>query len=271
MNPMASAPSPPAAAGPATATVPTHPDIAWSGLRVEAERLGVPLSSEALKRLARYRDLLLARNAQFNLSAIRDAVGVERRLILDALAMLPEIDGFLLSRPQRDGRWRLVDIGSGAGFPGLALKIARPELEVTLVEATGKKVAFLDEVIADLELKAVHAIHARAEALGRDDQFREHFDAATARAVASLPTLIELVMPFLDVEGRAFFPKGLAIGDELAAGKRAASLLGAEIVSAGISPTDDGRLVIVRKTTLTPKKYPRQSGVLSRSPLGGQG
>jgi 16S rRNA (guanine527-N7)-methyltransferase len=271
VNPITGAPSPPAPAGPATATAPFHSTTHWSGLFAEAERIGVPLDNESVARFARYRDLLLARNAQVNLTAIRDPEGIERRLFFDSLAILPAIDTFLESRPKRNGRWQLIDVGSGGGFPGLALKIAKPDLDVTLVEATGKKVAFLDEVIADLGLDAVRAIHGRAEALGHDPRFRERFDMATARAVASLPTLLELVVPFLDVGGQAFFPKGLAIEDELAAGRRAARLLGAEIVAAGRSPTGDSRLVIVRKTTLTPKTYPRRAGVPSRTPLGEQG
>jgi 16S rRNA (guanine527-N7)-methyltransferase len=269
VNPITGFPLPPAAAGPAIATVPHDPESSWAGLMLEAERIGVPLESVALGKFARYRDRLLERNALFNLTAIRDPEGVERRLFLDALALVPALDAFLKDRKLRKSV-RLIDIGSGAGFPGLALKIARPEFDVTLVDATAKKVAFLDEVIAALELESVRAVHGRAEALGRDPKYRERFDVVTARAVASLPVLLELAMPFLDIGGQAFFPKGMQINDEVRRGKGAAKLLGAEIVSIEPTPTGDTRLVIARKSTLTPKAYPRREGVPHQSPLGGE-
>lgn len=269
MNPINSTPLLLAPAGTPPAADSFAPHSSWSGLAPEASRIGVAVDAGALARLNRYRDLLLERNAHVNLTAIRQPEEIERRLFLDALAMLPAIDAFLRksARPQ-ERKARLIDVGSGGGFPGLVLKIARPDLDVTLVDATAKKLAFLDEVIAELELAAVQTVHGRAEDLGRDRRYREQFDIATARAVASLPVLLEFVVPFLDVGGQAFLPKGLAIDDELKAGKRAARQLGAEIISAERVANGETRLAIARKRTLTDKSYPRRTGVPVQSPLG---
>jgi 16S rRNA (guanine527-N7)-methyltransferase len=222
-----------------------------------------------LVRFARYRALLLERSTQFNLTAIRDPAEIERRLFLDTIAMVPELDRLTGTPGDRTDRAvRLVDIGAGAGFPGLALKIVRPTLDVTLIDATAKKVAFVNEVIAALELERVRAVQGRAEALGQDNHYRSRFDVATARAVASLPVLLEYVVPFLNVGGTALLPKGLEITEELRRGRRAAAILGAEIVSAGELSFSKTRLVVVRKIASTAAAYPRRVGIPSRDPLG---
>src|SRR5262249_975109 len=142
------------------------------------------------------------------------------------------------------------------------------EIEVTLIDATAKKVSFLDAVMAELQLPAVHAIHGRAEDLGQDRDYRSQFDVATARAVASLPVLLEYVVPFLTVGGTALLPKGLTIEDELRQGKRAAAKLGARVVSADRLPDTSTRLVVAEKQSPTPALYPRRTGIPSRTPLG---
>ena len=241
----------------------------WPGLGEAALAVGVELGGEQLARFAVYRDLLLARNTRTNLTAIDDPDEVERRLFLDAVVMLPAIDD---ARSERAGGGgiRLVDVGSGAGFPGLALKIARPAIDVTLVEATGKKAAFLDEVIAELGLSGAAAVHGRAAEVGHDPAHRGRYDLATARAVASLPALLELCAPLLRIGGRALFPKGLAIDEELAAAGRAAPMLGVRV--AGADPLPGGtRLVRVDKIARTPETYPRRAGVPARDPLGAAG
>lgn len=268
MNPIASVSLPPAHSALAGAAIPDHSESTWAGLSCEAASIGVPLDPLAQSRFARYRALLLERNAQFNLTAIREPIDIERRLFLDALAMLPAIDAFVLGRRPSAGKMRLIDVGSGAGFPGLALKIARPALNVVLLDATRKKVGFLREVIDALELPAIRAMHGRAEELARDDAFRERFDMATARAVAALPTLLELTVPFLDVGGQAFLPKGLEIAEELQRGACATRQLGAEIILADIAPTAESRLVIVEKLRPTPTMFPRRAGMPNQSPLG---
>ena len=241
----------------------------WPGLALAASQIGVTLDAEALTRFAQYRDLLFQRNAEYNLTAIRDAEGIERKLFLDALAMFPALDRALDRAPRPiEGSQRLVDVGAGAGFPGIPLKIARPDLEVTLIDATAKKVRFLNEVIANLQLNDTRAFHGRAEEVGQEPAFREHYDIATARAVASLPVLLEYVVPILKVGGTALLPKGLEIDEELRLGHLSAAALGAEIVSAERLPVAGTRLVVAVKVNRTPAAYPRRTGIPSRSPLG---
>ena len=246
---------------------------ASGGLAGMAASAGVPLDPGQLARFDAYRDLLLEWNTRVNLTAVTDPAAVERRLFLDALRMVPAIDEYrrlIGADVVLASTLRLVDVGSGAGFPGLALKIARPDLDVTLVEATGKKAAFLDHAVAALGLTGVTAIHARAEELGHDPAHRAAYDLATARAVASLPALLELCVPLLREGGRAFFPKGLELADELAIGSRAAAVLGARIVAADPLPGGETRLVVVDKTGPTPTRYPRRPGLPAREPLGGR-
>lgn len=241
-------------------------DSDWPGLAVAAASVGVPLSPDTLTQLGTYLRLLVERNAQFNLTAVRDPQAMERRLFLDAIAMVPALDRVTLTGGRKT--LRLIDIGSGAGFPGLVLKIVRPDLQVTLLDATSKKVRFLREVITATGLTDVEAIHGRAEELARKPEYRERFNLATARAVASLPVLLELITPFLDVGGTALLPKGLDLAAELETGKRAARLLGCRIVSTSLIPTQDSRLVVVEKVTLTPARYPRATGIPNQAPLG---
>lgn len=237
------------------------------------------LTAESQEQLGAFRDLLIIWNRRFNLTAIEEPAAIDRRLIGDALRMLPAIDDAIAAhavenrnRSSKEAGVRLIDIGSGAGFPGMVLKICRPELDVTLLESTGKKVGFLDHVIADLGLKSARAIHARAEDLGRDRAHRERYDIVTARAVSSIPALMELCTPFLRVGGHAIFPKGMEIAEELANGERAAVLVGARIVSHDLlsaKPNESvTRLVIAVKIEPTPDRYPRRAGVPTKDPLG---
>ena len=269
MNPVSGASSLSATAGTEAATTLFSPRDDVSGLAEASGQLGVSLDAEALARFARYRELLLERSAQFNLTAIREPEEIERRLFLDAIAMVPELDRLTDAGSQRTDRsLRLIDVGAGAGFPGLALKIVRPNLNVTLVDATAKKVEFLSEVIAALELEHVRAVHGRAEELGRHSAYRARFELATARAVATLPVLLEYVVPFLTIGGTALLPKGLEIAEELRLGRRAAEILGSEIISAVALPLGMTRLVVARKVSPTAAAYPRRVGVPSRDPLG---
>lgn len=246
--------------------VPQTQEPRWPGLAAAAEALGVPLCPEAQEQLASYLRLLTERNAQFNLTAIRDPQAMEQRLVLDAIAMIPTLDHVVSN--DSSSTPRLVDVGSGAGFPGLVLKIVRPALQVTLIDATGKKVRFMDEVIAATGLEGIQAVHGRAEELARKSIYRERFNLATARAVASLPVLLELTTPFLDVGGTALFPKGLDLTTELQHGEKAARLLGSRIVSAEVLPTHETRLVVLEKVTLAARKYPRPTGIPNQAPLG---
>lgn len=242
---------------------PASPTAAWPGLARAAAASGVPLSPDQVACFAAYQRLLLEWNAKFNLTAITAPDAIERRLFFDALLLSPVLD-----RLSRDHSAPLVDIGSGAGFPAIPLAIVQPERPITLIEATGKKVSFLEHLITTLGLGQVRAIHARAEDVARQPDERAAYTLATARAVSSLPALIELTMPLLQVGGHAVFPKGLDLTRELAAGERAAALIGARIVGNEIAPGGETRIVIVAKQQPISDHYPRRAGIPAREPLG---
>jgi 16S rRNA (guanine527-N7)-methyltransferase len=227
------------------------------------------LPGEAQEGLRTYRDLILHWNQRFNLTAISTPESVDNRLIADALRLLPLIDRVLANRP--DGR-RMIDLGTGAGLPGLVIKIARPELDVTLVDATHKKVRFVQHVIDELGLTGVRTVHGRAEDLGQMIDYRQQFALGTARAVAALPTLLELLLPLLEPGGSFILPKGGDIDDEIRDGKRAANTLGGRIEEADLLPgTGDEpvtRVVTGVKIRSTPERYPRRAGIPNREPLG---
>ena len=216
-----------------------------------------------LEQFLRYRQELLDWNTRMNLTAITGPEEVLIKHFLDSLSVLTVYD---------HPRTRLLDIGSGAGFPGLPLKIVRPQWQVVLVEATRKKVAFLQHMIETLQLKNVEAVHARAEDVGHKQEYRAAFDVVTARAVASLPALLEYTAPFCRVGGQIILLKKGALEDELAQGKRAASELGATLkadVAVTLPGLEDGRRLLVwEQQKLSPKQYPRSGAVMTKKPLG---
>lgn len=234
------------------------------------ESTGLGLTPLQVDRLVAYRELLQEQNAKTNLTAVRDLPGMDRRLILESLRLVtpvrqvPAIDN--------TGRRSMLDIGTGGGLPGMVLAIAFPEMDSYLLDATGKKIAFLDLVVSELELENVTTIHGRAEEIGHQPRYRNAFDIITARAVSSIPALLELGLPMLRTNGTMLLPKGNDIDEELAAGHRANKLLRGDIVGDSILPdvgsTIETRLIEVRKTATTPAKYPRRSGIPSRNPLG---
>jgi len=231
---------------------------------------GIDLVPRQVANLAAYRDLLFERNRQTNLTAVRDLPGIERRLVIESLRLVAPLRA--LPRIDTAGSPALLDVGTGGGIPGMVLAIACPDLNVFLLDATGKKVAFLDDVRRELDLPNVTTLHGRAEEIGHQPRFRNGFDLVTARAVSALPTLLELGLPFLRTGGHMVLPKGLDIDGELDAGFRAAAILGAEILSSDVLPpsesTIETRLVLVRKTSITPRAYPRRAGIPAKSPLG---
>src|SRR5579875_690787 len=227
------------------------------------EQLQLTLSERQYEQLMRYREELLDWNTRVNLTAITDAGEVLLKHFLDSLSLLQAFDR---------GTASLLDIGSGAGFPGLVLKIARPQWQVTLLEATGKKVLFLRHVIECLNLQGVVAIHGRAEELAHQSDYRSKFDLVTARAVSALPILLEYAAPFCRVGGSMIFPKKGDLTEEMAQGRRAASLVGASFVSTipiTLPGLDDERQLLVwRQERSCPALYPRSGGVIAKRPLG---
>lgn len=230
-----------------------------------ANRLRFALTAGQVARLERYAERVLEENRRTNLTSVRDREGIYTRHFAESLALLRALeDRGLVASP-------LIDIGTGAGFPGLPMKIARPDLEVTLLEATGKKARFLEAVVAELELEGVTVVEGRAEEIARDPAHREAYPLALARAVAPLRVLLEYALPFVEVGGALAAPKGSAAPRELREAAHALELLGGEVLSAerlelpveGPAPT----LVIVRKVAATPEGYPRRPGMPAKRPL----
>lgn len=224
------------------------------------------LSAEQKGLLHAYRDLLLERNMQTNLTAVRDPEGVDRRLIDESLRLLPSVGAYCVKGDEA------VDIGTGGGIPGIPLAIARPDLRWTLIDATAKKVAFLRDVIDELCLPNVLLYHGRVEELAHEAHLRGRYRLVTARAVSSLSALLELGLPLLKPGGTLVLPKGPGIAEELAMARRAARELGGAIVSSDRMPDGttgvETTLVIVTKQQETPPNYPRRSGIPARLPLG---
>jgi 16S rRNA (guanine527-N7)-methyltransferase len=228
--------------------------------------LGLTLTSRQRQAFQLYYQELVAWNARFNLTAITDREGVQIRHFLDSLSCLLALgDGVQ--------RQSLIDIGSGAGFPGLPLKIVHPTLHLTLLEATGKKVNFLRHMVALLELRDVTVIHARAEQIGQDPLHREAYDWVIARAVAAMPTLIEYLLPLCRLGGYCLAQKGEGAAAEVSLAEPALLLLGGRlnrllpVELPGLAETR--HLVIVDKVAYTPTKYPRRPGRPAKSPLRG--
>lgn len=239
-------------------------------LLANAPAFGVVLDDAAADRFERYAALLREWNERVNLTAILDDEGIAVRHFADSLSLAPRLREALAARPSGAPTLRLVDVGSGAGFPGLPLAIAFPELRVTLVDSLAKRVAFLDAAIAALGLPNADARHARAEDAAREPALRGAFDVAAARAVASLPVLCEYCLPFLRQGGLFVAMKGRA--DEAAEPMdRALALLGGEAgpVDRFVLPGTDMQrtLVLVRKVRLTPPQYPRKAGKPEKEPL----
>lgn len=231
--------------------------------------LGTELDQTALERFDRLRSLLLDWNQRTNLTRITDPAEIEVKLFLDAIALWPFMTSDTTTAP-RPHPLRVVDIGAGAGFPGLPLKIAHPEIELLAIEATGKKVSFIQAAIAELGLEQTRAIHGRAEELAHDSRFRGRYDVVVARAVARLPTLLEYCMPFCRPGGRGVFPKGKEAEIEAIEAANAlktlkTTLLGVhwpelpELAGTGI--------VVVQQAAPAPTRYPRQAGLPAKRPL----
>lgn len=232
-------------------------------IKREAGPLGLDPDPATLDRLAIYYHELVKANEQVNLTRLVTPEEVAVKHILDSLLGLPVLE--------RRPRVRLVDVGSGAGFPGLALKAARPGMDLTLVESVRKKCRFMETASRAMGLRGVRVVWGRAEEVARLPRHREAYDAATARAVAGIRVLAEYCLPFVRVGGLFMAYKGPAVRDELdAAGDALAELGGAlEEVLTFTLPRGGGdrTLVCIRKKAVTPPAYPRRAGVPRKKPL----
>lgn len=221
--------------------------------------LGLQPDAQAIPRLRRYYEMLEEQSRVMNLTAIHGESEVARLHFLDCAA--------LLSLAPLEGR--VIDVGSGAGFPGLVLKIVRPELELTLLDSLDKRVRFLAALCEALDLRDVQCLHARAEEAPL--ALRESFDAAVSRAVARLDLLAELCLPFVRPGGRFIAMKGPGAAEEVEQARRAIGLLGGELARCAPYPVPGTELqhcaVLVDKRSPTPKKYPRKWAQMKKQPL----
>jgi 16S rRNA (guanine527-N7)-methyltransferase len=234
-----------------------------------AQQLGVELDSHQLDLFERYYRLLEAAAARVSLTSVTGYEAVQQRHFLESLALVPAIREAGLFAPGR--RERVLDLGSGAGLPGLPLKIAAPDISLTLLEATARKAAFLREAVAELALKGVEVVTGRAEEVARQTGQREAYELVLARAVASLPTLLELALPLLCLGGLLAAPKGSRAGQEVARSERALAVLGGEVLSVARLTVPGAShqpwLVLARKVAPTPEAYPRRPGIPLKRPL----
>ncbi len=245
-----------------------------SHLEGAARALGIRLTTRDLNRFRQLGTMLINENAHINLTAITDPTDIQIRHFADSLSVVPAVDEYVRligGDVAMLSTVRVLDVGSGAGFPGLPLAIVRPRIAVTLLEATGKKVAFLRRVADDLGLDTVTALNFRAEEAAHHPMLRGQMDIVLARAVARLPVLLEYCLPFVRRNGFVLALKAGDLTDELAEGARAASELGG-IISAVTPipiPALEGHLLIrIEKTNETPSHYPRRPGIPTKRPLG---
>ena len=223
--------------------------------------LKIDIEKEQVEQFYNYMKLLLEWNEKMNLTAITEPKEVIIKHFVDSLTIAKYI-------PQGA---TLVDMGTGAGFPGIPLKIYRKDIKITLVDSLNKRIKFLDEVIEQLNLEDIETIHARAEEFGRNSKYRERFDVATSRAVANLATLSEYLVPLVKVKGKCICMKGPDIEEETQNGKKAIKILGGNISkvdSFELPNTDIKRtILIVDKVEKTPSKYPRKPGMPAKEPI----
>jgi 16S rRNA (guanine527-N7)-methyltransferase len=238
-------------------------------LKAAAQQLGLPLASWQLALFETLYQDLVEWNKRFNLTAITEYEQVQIRHFADSLSCLLAMNGGRQGRTERP--LRCIDIGSGAGFPGLPIKIYCPKMQMVLLEATSKKVAFLDHVVAHLGLKDVQTLKGRAEEVAHDSAHRESYDLVLARAVAELPVLVEYTLPLCRLGGRIIAQKGSRAQEEIHAADYAVALLGGRLQRVIkvelLGLAEERNLVVIEKVASTPAQYPRRPGMPSKRPL----
>ena len=227
------------------------------------ESLGIHLTDKQLNQFLIFYEKLIEKNKVVNLTAITEFSEVVEKHFLDSLSLIKVVN---LQNPLK-----ILDLGTGAGFPGIPLKIAFPELEIVLMDSLNKRVLFLQEVISDLNLHKISALHGRAEEIARKIEYREQFDICVSRAVANLSSLSEYCIPFVRQGGRFISYKSGEIEEEVLQAKKAVHLLGGKILEVEkfqLPGTDIWRsFVCVEKLRKTPKTYPRKAGTPTKDPL----
>lgn len=227
------------------------------------KELHIDLDNNQLEAFSKYKEMLKEWNEKINITSITDDIEIDQKHFLDSLTPL--------KTTLFNGKKTIIDIGTGGGFPGIPLKIANPDLDILLLDSLNKRITFLNEVINELELENIEALHGRAEELSRKPLYREKYDICVSRAVASLNTLSEYCLPFIKVGGHFVSMKGPEVEEELKMSNNAIKLLGgkvADTIYVQIPETDIVHsLIVIEKITKTPTKYPRGGGKPRKNPL----
>lgn len=223
------------------------------------------LSDEKYNKFQKYMNLLIEWNKNINLTAITDKDEIELKHFVDSLTINKYISD----------NSKVIDVGTGAGFPGIPLKIYNESLDITLLDSLNKRINFLNHVIEELNLNKIKAVHSRAEDAAKNPDYREKFDVATSRAVANLSTLVEYLLPFVRVNGICICMKGPNVEEELGRAKKAIEVLGGRIekvdnlklVADGSENDLERNIIIIRKVRKCSNKYPRKAGMPSKEPI----
>lgn len=233
----------------------------FTKFRNSMKSIGIELTDSQLNAFETYYDMLIDRNKVMNLTAITEFDEVMDKHFLDSVYLFRSIE--------LKADYKLIDIGTGAGFPGIPLKIVFPELKITLLDSLNKRVGFLNDVIDELNLNGIEAIHGRAEDIARDKTYRASYDIAVSRAVANLSTLSEYCLPFVKIGGKFVSYKSGDCADEVDNAKAAIHLLGGKINKIDeFSYSNNSRsFIVIDKVMNTSNKYPRKAGLPSKKPL----